>query len=126
MSLLQATQACTILTLMSFCVLSIHDPRYLKSSTFLIFSLLTDLISVIGWLYVIISVFLAFKWRPTFPAAISTSNSRFCASSRVLRVSAMSSAKSKSLTLMGGCLLLLRFFNIKPGFSAFDVASLMT
>ena len=66
--LFSACQACAFLIFMSLLVLSTHDPRYLKSSTFSIsvpsFVFRAD--PSVSMLYVLYLVFLALRARPTF------------------------------------------------------------
>ena len=66
--LLSACQACAYLIFMSLSVLSTHDPRYLKASTFSnsIPSFVFRAVHFVSMLYVMYLVFLALTARPTF------------------------------------------------------------
>ena len=70
--LLQDFHAKAFLTFTSFSVVSINAPNYLKLSTFLMFSFLTDFKTVsCSWLKPINSVFSAFWCKPIFAALCS-------------------------------------------------------
>ena len=116
---LQADHARAFLILKSFSVLFIQPPKYLKFKTSL--SLLPPIVFIsIGSekLNAIYSVFFALTAKPTFAASDSTRERSSCACPISLAKSAMSSAKSKSVILMAGCLLLLLGCNSKPSLSS--------
>ena len=66
--LFSACQACALLIFMSLSVLSTHDPRYLKSSTFSnsVPSFVFRADPSVSMLYVMDLVFLALRTRPTY------------------------------------------------------------
>ena len=81
-NLLQDFHARAFLTFTSFAVSSIHDPRYLKLSTFLIISLFTVFRTVsCTWLKLMDSVLLEFRCKPIFAAFSWTRCRKFCACS---------------------------------------------
>ena len=66
--LFSACQACTLSFFMSLSVLSPHDPRYLKSSTFSnsMLSFVFRAVPFVSMLYAVHLVFFALRARPTF------------------------------------------------------------
>ena len=90
--LLQDFHAKAFLTFTSFSVVSINAPNYLKLSTFLMFSFLTDFKTVsCSWLKPINSVFSAFWCKPIFAALCSKWCKEPCACSIFSVTSVMSS-----------------------------------
>ena len=97
----------------SFSEFITKDPRYLKSSTCFMLLPANDLKLLFG-VEEITSVLVSLQWSPTRLAASSTEWRR--ASAFVIRseTRAMSSAKSKSVMCVAGCLLLRRGWTCRP------------
>ena len=77
---LQDWRAKVFLIFTSFSVLSIHAPKYLNLSTFLMFSLLTDFKTVsCSWFKLLSSVLSAFRCKPIFAGLSWTRCKKSCA-----------------------------------------------
>ena len=105
---------------MSCSVDATQDPRYLKSSTTsswvpsIVLTLTSLALMLIGMTF----VFLAFSPRPMFLHSFSTTRSRVHACSTVSERSAMSSVKSRSVTIFAATLRLARFCRVSPSSSS--------
>ena len=118
-SLLHAFHARAFLVLMFCKLLCVQDPRYLKSLTtsrIVPVEVLMDTSS--WWLNTMHFVFLAFICRPTRKAASSTLSSNSWAWQAVSKTSAMSSAKSRSVTIRGPILRLRLGFTVNKSCSS--------
>ena len=79
-SLLQDFHASVSLNFAPFSMMSIHSLKYLKLSTFLMFSLLTYFKTVFGpWLKIMNSALSAFRCKPVFSALCWTWCKKSCA-----------------------------------------------
>ena len=119
-NLLHALHAAALRYLLSFAVLSNHAPRYLKSlpSSSFVPSFFWRLL-ILLWLNDINFVLPAFIFSPTFVIDVSTLCSSSCAWYNSSDNNAMSSAKSKSVTISGPTRLLRLFDSWKPRSSSF-------
>ena len=122
----QVLQACAFVILTYFSLLSTHASRYLKSST--LFRSVPSIFLISNcWLllYDIYFVLSVFMLSPIY----------FADSSTLLRISSaslipslnkvISSAKSNSVTILGGTLLLYLFHSWKPSFSSLPVRDVL-
>ena len=119
LSLLHARYAATLRCLMSFAVLAIQAPKYLKScaSSTSVPSFVLMFI-VLFWLYLMNFVFLVFIFNPSFATDVWTLWSSSCAWCIFSDSSTISSAKSRSVTISGPILLLLRLTRWKSSASS--------
>ena len=115
-SLLHAAQACALCMMKSFLLSATKEPRYLKSLTSL--SVVPSREMIAGWFsssliskYLVLSLF---RVRTTSYAAFSTDSNRLCTLSDCSAVKAISSASSRSVTCLLGCLEDFRCSNIRP------------
>ena len=125
LSLWHAIQACTFRALTSFAhVMSLSSqlPRYFNSLTFVSGAPLRNLrpSSSAEWLNTMYSVFVSFKCRPISADSFSTLSTRSCACAISSELSAMASAKSRSLMTTVGVLLLLLPSTVNPKVSCWS------